>query len=136
MVFFDLKVKFLTGFDLPKMSRRASKCWLMGIWMSILVALIELYKASTKQSKLLLSKANAQSSDNKDANGEFEAAMKAVKAAKQTQVFNIIKALGDGVTASQSLKYPERFFGFNFSDGMVGASGFTSAALTCYQTYK
>ena len=49
-----IKVKFLTGFELPKMARRASKCWLAGIWLSILVALIELYKASTKQSKLLL----------------------------------------------------------------------------------
>lgn len=131
-----IKVKFLTGFDLPQMTRRASKCWLFGIWMSILCALIELYKASTKQSKLLLSKANAQGGDNKDANGEFEQAMKAVKAAKKTQILNIIKNLGDSVTASQALKYPERFFGFNFSEGMVGASGFTSAAITCYQLYK
>ena len=61
--FFDnlavlIKVKFLDGGDLKAMSRRAAKCWLVGIWLSILVALIELYKASTKQSKLLLSKAN------------------------------------------------------------------------------
>ena len=51
--FFDnlsvlIKVKFLTGFELKQMSRRASKCWLAGIWLSILVALIELYKASNK----------------------------------------------------------------------------------------
>lgn len=62
--------------------------------------------------------------------------MKAVKAAKKTQVLNIIKFLGDSITASQSLGYPQRFFGFNFSDGWVGAGGFTSAAITCYQTYK
>ena len=53
--FFDnlavlIKVKFLTSFDLKPMARRASKCWLMGIWLSILTALIELYKASNRQS--------------------------------------------------------------------------------------
>lgn len=62
--------------------------------------------------------------------------MKAVKAAKKTQMLNIIKNLGDGITASQSLGYPQRFFGLNFSDGLVGVGGFSSAAITCYQTYK
>ena len=62
--------------------------------------------------------------------------MKAVKAAKKTQMLNIIKNLGDGITASQSLGYPPRFFGLNFSDGLVGVGGFSSAAITCYQTYK
>ena len=61
--FFDnlqvlIKVKFLTSLDLKTTSRRASKCWLFGIWVSILCALIELYKASNQQSKLMLSKAN------------------------------------------------------------------------------
>ena len=61
--FFDnlavlVKVKFLTRYDLKMMSRRASKCWLIGIWLSILVALIELYKASNKETQLLRSKAN------------------------------------------------------------------------------
>mmetsp|Transcript_9937 Transcript_9937/g.13526 ORF Transcript_9937/g.13526 Transcript_9937/m.13526 type:complete len:120 (+) Transcript_9937:425-784(+) len=119
------------------MARRASKCWLAGIWLSILCALIELYKASTKQSQLLLSKANQSKSDGiKDGQEEWQAQMKAARAAKKTQILNIIKNLGDSVTASQSLGYPQRFFGFNFSDGWVGACGFSSAAITCYQTYK
>lgn len=56
--FFDnlsvlIKVKFLDGWDLKAMSRRASKCWLIGIWLSILVALIELFNISKKQSQLM-----------------------------------------------------------------------------------
>ena len=62
--------------------------------------------------------------------------MNAVRAAKKTQILNVIKNLGDSITASQSLGYPERFFGFNYSDGWVGAGGFTSAAITCWQLYK
>lgn len=75
--FFDnlsvlIKVKFLTSFDLKLMARRASKCWLTGIWLGILVALIELYKASTKQSQLLLQKANMSKTDSsKEANEEW-----------------------------------------------------------------
>ena len=45
-----IKVKFLTSFELKEMTRRASKCWLIGLWLSILVALINLYKASNRQS--------------------------------------------------------------------------------------
>ena len=53
--FFDnlavlIKVKFIDGWDLKAMARRASKCWLAGIWLSIIVAIFELYKASKKQS--------------------------------------------------------------------------------------
>lgn len=59
--FFDnlsvlIKVKFLDrsrgldNWDLKAMARRASKCWLIGIWLSILVSSLELYKASKKQS--------------------------------------------------------------------------------------
>jgi len=56
------------------MSRRAAKCWLTGIWLSILVALIELYKASNKQSQLLLSKANQSKSDTQqEGNEEWQA---------------------------------------------------------------
>ena len=128
-----IKVKFLTSFELKEMTRRASKCWLIGLWLSILVALIDLYKASNRQSQLLLSKANQTKGDGaKESTEQFESDMKAVKAAKRTQVLNIIKCLGDSITASQSLGYPQRFFGFNFSDGWVGAGGFTSAAITCY----
>jgi hypothetical protein len=131
-----IKVKFLNGLDFKQMNRRASKCWLTGIWLSIVCALVELYKASNRQSKLLLSKANATSVDNKDSNGEFDSAMKAVRAAKRTQVLNIIKNLGDSITASQSLGYPEKYFGFNFNEGTVGCGGLLSSAITCFQLYK
>jgi hypothetical protein len=50
-------------------------------------------------------------------------------------VLNFIKNAGDAITASQLLGYPKRFFGINFSDTVVGLGGFTSAAITCYQTY-
>ena len=96
-----IKVKFLTRFDLKQMARRASKCWLTGIWLSILVALINLYKASNRQSQLLLSKANQSKVDGaKESIELFESEMKAVRASKKTEVLNVIKNLGDAITAS------------------------------------
>ena len=72
-----IKVKFLTSFELKEMTRRASKCWLIGLWLSILVALINLYKASNKQSQLLLSKANQARGDGaKESTEQFESEMK------------------------------------------------------------
>ena len=89
------------------MNRRASKCWLIGIWLSILQALIELYKASNRQSMLMLSKANQSKADGlNQSNEDYESQMKAVRAAKVTQVLNVIKNLGDSITASQALGYP------------------------------
>ena len=86
--FFDniavlVKVKFLTRYDLKLMSRRASKCWLLGIWLSILVALIELFKASNKETQLLRSKANG-TKDTKQTTLDIADALKTVRAGKKT----------------------------------------------------
>ena len=59
----------------------------------------------------------------------------ATKKKKFDNILNVIKNCGDGITASQSLGYPQRFVGVNFNDGLVGVGGFTSAAITCYQLY-
>ena len=115
------------------MARRASKCWLIGIILSIICALIDLQKASSRESQILINKANSAKSDGaKESNEEFATQLKAAREAKKTQVLNIIKNLGDGITASQSLGYPQQYFGFNFSDGWVGVGGFGSAAITCF----
>lgn len=123
-----IKVKFLTNYDLKKMARRASKAWLLGIFLSILVALVELQKASSKRSQLMIQK----SKDKGEEAEKINADLKKVEAAKKTQMLNVVKNLGDAITASQSLGYPERFVGIKFSDGWVGAGGFTSAFITCY----
>ena len=70
-----------------------------------------------------------------DSAEDYQQALRAVRLQKKTQILNIVKNLGDSITASQALGYPSRFFGINFSDGLVGCGGFTSAAITCYQLY-
>jgi len=66
---------------------------------------------------------------------EYKDACAKLRSTRLTTIINLIKAFGDITTASQGLGYPKRFLGFDFNDAVVGLGGFTSAALTCYQTY-
>ena len=54
---------------------------------------------------------------------------------KVDNVLNLLKTLGDMVTASQALSLPKQWFGFDFNDGHVGLGGLTSSVITCYQLF-
>jgi hypothetical protein len=54
---------------------------------------------------------------------------------KLENTLNLLKNLGDTVTASQALSLPKKLFGFDFNDGQVGFGGLLSAVITCYQLY-
>jgi hypothetical protein len=51
---------------------------------------------------------------------------------KVENILNLLKNLGDMVTASQAIGLPKKLFGFDFNDGQVGLGGLTSAVITCY----
>jgi hypothetical protein len=54
---------------------------------------------------------------------------------KVNNILNLLKNLGDMVTASQAIGLPAKLFGFNFNDGQVGLGGLTSSLITCYQLF-
>jgi hypothetical protein len=54
---------------------------------------------------------------------------------KFDNTLNLLKNLGDMVTASQGISLPKTLFGFDFNDGQVGFGGLLSAVITCYQLY-
>jgi hypothetical protein len=58
-----------------------------------------------------------------------------LKKRKFDNTLNLLKNLGDMVTASQGIELPKTLFGFDFNDGQVGFGGFLSAIITCYQLY-
>ena len=61
--------------------------------------------------------------------------LKLVHHKKIANTLNLLKNLGDMVTASQAIGLPRKLFGFDFNDGQVGLGGLTSALITCYQLY-
>lgn len=49
-----------------------------------------------------------------------------------TSYLEIIRSLGDSVTASSVLEIPTALFGSNFNDGAVGVGGFLSSIISLY----
>lgn len=86
---------------------------------------------TAKQEAMLIAKKKSNSLEQSD----FNTQMANIQKAKVTNVLTFVKNFGDGITASQSLGYPSRFLGINFSDSWVGCGGFTSAAISCYTVY-
>ena len=44
-----IKIKFIQNWDVKAMSRRAAKFWLLGIWLTILIALMDLAKVAKEE---------------------------------------------------------------------------------------
>jgi len=143
--FFDnlsvlIKIKFINSLQFDGINRKACKFWLVGCLIGMFLAVYSMVNDMKKEAELLLLKSKIKpASDLSDSKAVDEAAWKQdwnkLQARKKTNLLNFIKNAGDAITASQNLGYPKRFFGFTFSDTMVGLGGFTSAAITCYQTY-
>ena len=129
-----IKVKWLQGYDLAATVRRANKAWLTGLILSIIHIIRKLVQNVKAGTALKKQKAQIGQEGGLD-KSSYDEKVKAIKAARVTCIQNLVKNLGDCTTASQGLGYPKRFLGVEFSDGLVGVGGFTSAFLTCYQTY-
>lgn len=126
-----IKVKFIQNMDLKLTARRASKFWLLGIWLSIIEVLRQMALTNKHEAALRLTKAKV-GTDKGISQEKYDELVQKHQAKKRANMLNLIKNLGDSITASQSLGYPKRFFNFDFSDAWVGCGGFTSAAITCH----
>ena len=93
----------------------------MGLLFSIAVTVIAIVETSKEEAAL----AGAEAADKR----------KAIAKKKIENTLNLLKNLGDMVTASQALGLPKQLFGFDFTDGQVGFGGLLSAVITCYQLY-
>lgn len=129
-----IKIKFFTSLDFKSMNRKACKFWLLGLVLGLWQAFYNLIQCAKEEARLRLLKARIGKEDGID-EAKYQEQVKKVKAKRTTNTLNVIKQLGDSITASQGLGYPTRFLGVNFNDGLVGVGGFTSAFITCYQTY-
>ena len=129
-----IKIKFIGHLDFANTLKRANQFWLLGLILSIIGAVRNLLIMAKDAGKLKDAKAKVGQEGGMDENAYKEAVAK-LKATRLTNIFTIIKALGDTTTASQGLGYPKMLLGFELNDAVVGLGGFTSAFLTCYQTY-
>lgn len=129
-----IKIKFIKSMDMAATLKKANTFWLLGLILTLIGAVKKLIELSAQAAKLRIDKANVGKDGGMDESA-YKEAVATLKNNQKTSIFTIIKALGDTTTASQGLGYPKMILGFDFNDGVVGLGGFTSAALTCYQTY-
>jgi hypothetical protein len=61
--------------------------------------------------------------------------LKVIRNKKKECVLNIIKQVGDLITAGQGSEIAPKIFKINFNDFWVGIGGLTSALITSYQLY-
>lgn len=61
--------------------------------------------------------------------------IKKLKLERTTHILNIVKNLGDLITASQGSEIFPKLTKRNFTEGWIGAGGFVSAVITSYQLY-
>ena len=102
----------------------------MGLVFSVITVFVEIYETTQEEAQLVSLK-KAYSADEKQLhvlNERFSALHKK----KVNNILNLLKNLGDMVTASQAVGLPAKLFGFNFNDGQVGLGGLTSSLITCY----
>lgn len=123
-------VKFLNA-DAKKAGKNAALCWFFGLLMSLINYIRDLVKIS--HDLVNLEKTMAQAKD--DDLTTRKQALKTLKEKRFAAILNLLKTLGDMITASQGSEIAPKIFKINFNDGWVGFGGLLSAVITSYQLY-
>jgi len=125
--------------------------WTIANVTSVIGAIVELVDIGREEAKLiaqrLVAKNSAQSAlskqiDSTDKNSQTQQnldtirlMLQKVQEKKLVQILTIIKTLGDTITSTNLMGLPKKYLGFEFNDGLIGAGGSVSAAITIWQTY-
>ena len=123
------KVKFLEGVDKEKAGKRAAFFWLIGLLFSIAATVISIIETAKDEAALVAEQRRGLEGAQDQA---FREKKRGIAKRKLENTLNLLKNLGDTVTATQALSIPKNLFGFDFTDGQVGFGGLLSAVITCY----
>lgn len=120
---------------MAKAAKRAAFFWLLGLIFSVITVVIQIVETSKEESQLKADYASQRQNLDERQINDFKAKRAGINKKKFDNTLNLLKNLGDMVTASQGVSLPQTLFGFDFNDGQVGVGGFISAVITCYQLY-
>jgi hypothetical protein len=120
---------------MAKAAKRAAFFWFLGLLFSVALVVIQMLEVAREESQLKADYAEQRSMLDERQVNEFKAKRAALGRRKFDNTLNLLKNLGDMVTASQGISLPKNLFGFDFNDGQVGFGGLLSAVITCYQLY-
>lgn len=111
------KVKFLEGVDTAKAAKRAAFFWLLGLIFSVIVVVIQIVETAQEEALLKAQYAQQRQALDERLINEFKIKRAAINKKKVDNTLNLLKNLGDMVTASQGVSLPKSLFGFDFNDG-------------------
>lgn len=120
-------IKFLSV-DSKKNSKYGAFFWFWALIFSLITAFKKMSELNNREK---LEKAS-QNPENKES---VQKRLEKINNDKKDQYLNIIKNLGDLITASQGSEIFPKLTGRSFTDGWIGAGGFVSAVITSYQLY-
>ena len=109
------KVKFIEGVDTAQMAKRAATFWLIGLLFSIAGVIVAMYETAQEEAIIVAQKKSAGGDEKQLAT--FKERLHAVNKKKFDNILNLLKNLGDMVTASQAIGLPRKLLGFDFNDG-------------------
>ena len=79
------------------MTRRAAKCWLTGIWLTILISVLGIARCAREEAEVLIRKATSTAGGGAE---RYKKELARIRAARKTNILNALKMLGDSITAS------------------------------------
>jgi peroxin-11B len=123
-------IKFL-NIDAKKNGKNAATCWFIALVFGLILYVRDLIKVSHSQ----VSAEKSAASGREEEQERTRNLLKSLKQKKFEAVLNILKTLGDMITASQGSEFAPKVLKINFNDGWVGFGGFLSAVITSYQLY-
>jgi peroxin-11B len=124
------KVNFLK-LDAKKNAKIGAIFWFFALIFALVLEIRNLIRVSHQQIQLEKDLANCKEEELDVTKNR----LKALKLKKKGIVLNIIKSLGDLITASQGSEIAPKLLKINFNDGWVGIGGLVSALITSYQLY-
>lgn len=124
------KVNFLK-LDPKKNAKIGALFWFFALIFALILDVRNLIKVSHEQIQIENYLANCR----EDEVDVRKNQLKVLKQKKKEIVLNIIKYVGDLISASQGSEIAPKLLKINFNDGWVGIGGFVSAVITSYQLY-
>ena len=123
-------IKFL-NVDPKKNGKNGATCWFFGLLFGLIVYVKQLVKISHSQISIEKTLASCKEDELEVKKNQ----LKQLQKKKIDAILNILKTLGDMITASQGSEIAPKIFKITFNDGWIGFGGFLSAVITSYQLY-
>jgi len=124
------KVNFLK-LDAKKNAKIGAIFWFFALIFALVLELRNLIRVSHEQIQIEKDLANSR----EDEIDVKKNKLKILKQKKKEIVLNLIKFVGDLITAAQGSEIAPKLLKINFNDGWVGLGGLVSAIITSYQLY-